>query len=82
MIRRLVYLNPSVAMTPSPQKVKFLGCVAPMTSEKCVSHSACFGKSLGCVCGDHRPSNTIWKEDSVAYLYPSLVEEGFGHQDL
>lgn len=53
------YLNPSLAITPSPQNEKFLGCVAPMTSEKCVSQSACVGKFLGCVWGDQRPSNTI-----------------------
>lgn len=52
------YLNPSVAIFPSAQTVKFLGWVAPITSEKWVSHSACVGKSFGCVCGDHRPSNT------------------------
>ena len=39
-------LKPSDAICPSPQKVKFFSCEAPITSEKCVSHNE-NGKSLG-----------------------------------
>lgn len=32
-----------------------------MISEKCVSHSL-LGKSLGCVCRDHKPSKVTWRK--------------------
>ena len=51
-------LNPSDAICPSPQNEKFVLCVAPMTSEKCVSHKL-VGKSFGWVELDQRPSKTI-----------------------
>jgi hypothetical protein len=51
-------LKPSEAICPSPQKLKFFSCEAPMTSEKCVNHRE-NGKSFGWVLFDQIPSNII-----------------------
>ena len=71
-------LKPSVAISPSPQKEKFLRCVAPITSEKCVSHRAAVGKSLGCVWGDHRPENTTCTQHTERYIRAGPGRRGGG----
>lgn len=53
-------LKPSVAIWFSPQNEKFESCDAPMTSEKCVNHTA-NGKSRGCVSFDQIPSKVNCK---------------------
>lgn len=53
-------LKPSVAIWFSPQNEKFESCDAPITSEKCVNHTA-NGKSRGWVSLDQIPSNVSFK---------------------
>lgn len=54
-------LKPSLAIWFSPQKVKFVSWVAPITSEKWVNQIA-KGKSLGWVSFDQIPSKINWKK--------------------